>query len=74
MNRAARLMAELSGGKVCKGIIDARPRHVPTAVGIPLRRVYATAWFMAGVVACVGGVFVGGYPNRCNGRLAKYRF
>ena len=33
------------------------------AVGIPLRRVYGTAWFLAGLVACVGGVFVGGYPN-----------
>ncbi|HET6875727.1 MAG TPA: branched-chain amino acid ABC transporter permease [Acidimicrobiales bacterium] len=33
------------------------------AVGIPLRRVYATAWFLAGAVACIGGVFVGGYPN-----------
>jgi branched-chain amino acid transport system permease protein len=33
------------------------------AVGIPLRRVYATAWLLAGLVACVGGVFVGGYPS-----------
>ncbi len=33
------------------------------AVGIPLRRVYATSWVLAGVVACVGGVFLGGYPN-----------
>jgi len=33
------------------------------AVGIPLRRVYAIAWVLAGVVACVGGVFVGGYPS-----------
>jgi branched-chain amino acid transport system permease protein len=33
------------------------------AVGIPLRRVYASAWFIAGAVACVGGVFLGGYPN-----------
>ena len=33
------------------------------AVGIPLRRVYATAWVLAGVVACVGGVFAGGYPD-----------
>jgi branched-chain amino acid transport system permease protein len=33
------------------------------AVGVPLRRVYATAWVLAGVVACVGGVFMGGYPN-----------
>ncbi|MHB8328213.1 MAG: branched-chain amino acid ABC transporter permease [Acidimicrobiales bacterium] len=33
------------------------------AVGIPLRRVYATAWVLAGLVACVGGVFLTGYPN-----------
>jgi branched-chain amino acid transport system permease protein len=33
------------------------------AVGVPLRRVYATAWLLAGVVACIGGVFLGGYPN-----------
>ncbi|MHB8682148.1 MAG: branched-chain amino acid ABC transporter permease [Acidimicrobiales bacterium] len=33
------------------------------AVGIPLRRVYATAWALAGLVACVGGVFLGGFPN-----------
>lgn len=33
------------------------------AVGIPLRRVYAMAWVLAGLVACVGGVFAGGYPS-----------
>ncbi len=33
------------------------------AVGIPLRRVHGTAWALAGVVACIGGVFLGGYPN-----------
>lgn len=33
------------------------------AVGIPLRRVQAIAWAIAGLVACVGGVFLGGYPN-----------
>ncbi|MBV8083478.1 MAG: branched-chain amino acid ABC transporter permease [Chloroflexi bacterium] len=33
------------------------------AVGVPLRRVYATAWVLAGVIACIGGVFLGGYPN-----------
>jgi len=33
------------------------------AVGIPLKRVHALAWTLAGLVACVGGVFLGGYPN-----------
>lgn len=33
------------------------------AVGIPLRRVYATAWFIAGAVAAIGGVFLGAYPS-----------
>jgi len=33
------------------------------AVGIPLGRVYGTAWVMAGIVAAVGGVFLGAYPN-----------
>jgi branched-chain amino acid transport system permease protein len=33
------------------------------AVGIPLKRVHGLAWLLAGLVACVGGVFLGGYPN-----------
>ena len=37
LNRAARLMAELSGGTVCRGVIDEYPEKVPTAQGIPLR-------------------------------------
>jgi branched-chain amino acid transport system permease protein len=41
------------------------------AVGIPLRRVYGTAWFLAGLVACVGGVFLGGYPNSVNTSMSE---
>ena len=41
------------------------------AVGIPLRRVYATSWVLAGVVACVGGVFLGGYPNSIDPTIAN---
>jgi phenylalanyl-tRNA synthetase beta chain len=37
LNRAASLMAELSGGTVCKGAIDQHPRNVQTARMIPLR-------------------------------------
>jgi branched-chain amino acid transport system permease protein len=40
------------------------------AVGIPLRRVYSTAWVLAGIVACVGGVFLGGYPNSVSPSIA----
>jgi branched-chain amino acid transport system permease protein len=33
------------------------------AVGIPLRRVHALSWALAGGLACIGGVFLGGYPS-----------
>lgn len=41
------------------------------AVGIPLRRVYAIAWFIAGAVACIGGVFLGGYPSTVNPTMSN---
>ncbi|HUY64019.1 MAG TPA: branched-chain amino acid ABC transporter permease [Acidimicrobiales bacterium] len=44
------------------------------AVGIPLRRVYATAWVLAGVVACVGGVFLAGYPNTLDPTVSNVAF
>jgi phenylalanyl-tRNA synthetase beta chain len=37
LDRAAGLMAELSGGAVCGGVIDQYPRPVPVAKEIPLR-------------------------------------
>jgi phenylalanyl-tRNA synthetase beta chain len=37
LNRAARLIAEVSGGILCRGVIDAYPQKVPTAQRIPLR-------------------------------------
>ena len=37
LDRAACLMAELSGGTVCRGAIDQYPRIVPSARDIPLR-------------------------------------
>lgn len=37
LNRAARLIAEVSGGTVCKGVIDRYPRKVEVASRIPLR-------------------------------------
>lgn len=33
------------------------------AAGVPLRRVHAAAWILAGLVACTAGVFLGGYPS-----------
>jgi len=36
LNRAARLIADLSGGKVCKNYIDEYPAKVPAAANIPL--------------------------------------
>jgi branched-chain amino acid transport system permease protein len=41
----------------------ASDQEAALAVGIPLHRVFALAWGLAGVVACVGGVFVAGYPS-----------
>lgn len=44
------------------------------AVGIPLKRVYATAWVLAGIVACVGGVFLTGYPNSLDPTVSDVAF
>jgi branched-chain amino acid transport system permease protein len=41
----------------------ASDQEAALAVGIPLRRVFALAWGLAGLVACVGGVFVSGFPS-----------
>jgi branched-chain amino acid transport system permease protein len=40
------------------------------SVGISLRRVHAIAWGLAGLVACVGGVFLGGYPNSVSPQIS----
>jgi phenylalanyl-tRNA synthetase beta chain len=37
LDRAAGLMAELSGGTICLGVIDQYPRIIASAKGIPLR-------------------------------------
>ncbi|HLI24545.1 MAG TPA: branched-chain amino acid ABC transporter permease [Acidimicrobiales bacterium] len=41
----------------------ASDQEAALSVGIPLGRVFGIAWAMAGLVACIGGVFVAGYPN-----------
>ncbi|MGQ9463151.1 MAG: phenylalanine--tRNA ligase subunit beta [Candidatus Fervidibacter sp.] len=39
-DRAAQLMAELAGGKVCKGVIDVYPQHIaPSFVSVRVERV-----------------------------------
>jgi len=40
------------------------------SVGISLRRVHAMAWVLAGLVACVAGVFLGGYPNTVSPQIS----
>jgi len=37
LNRAAQLIADLSGGSICKNYIDEYPQKVPSAENIPLR-------------------------------------
>jgi branched-chain amino acid transport system permease protein len=42
----------------------ASDQEAAVAVGIPLRRVFGLSWALAGFVACLGGVFLAGYPNQ----------
>jgi branched-chain amino acid transport system permease protein len=39
------------------------------AVGVPVRRVYALTWAIAGAVAAVGGLFLAGFPSSVNPAL-----
>jgi branched-chain amino acid transport system permease protein len=39
------------------------------AVGVPVRRVYALTWAIAGGVAVVGGLFLAGFPSSVNPSL-----
>jgi branched-chain amino acid transport system permease protein len=39
------------------------------AVGLPIRRVYALTWAIAGGVAAVGGLFLSGFPSSVNPSL-----
>jgi branched-chain amino acid transport system permease protein len=39
------------------------------AAGVPVGRVHATAWAIAGLVATVGGLFLAGFPNAPNTTL-----
>jgi branched-chain amino acid transport system permease protein len=41
------------------------------AVGVPVRRVYALTWAIAGGVAAVGGLFLAGFPNSVDPSLGN---
>ena len=49
----------------------AADEEAAAAVGVPVRRVYAVAWAIAGGVAAVGGLFLAGYPNSPNPSLGN---
>ena len=47
----------------------ASDQEAALAVGVPIRRVYALTWAIAGGVAAVGGLFLSGYPSSVNPSL-----
>jgi branched-chain amino acid transport system permease protein len=47
----------------------AADEEAAAAVGVPVRRVYALAWAIAGAVGAVGGLFLAAYPNSPNPTL-----
>jgi branched-chain amino acid transport system permease protein len=47
----------------------ASDQEAALAVGVPIRRVYALTWAIAGGVAVIGGVFLSGFPGSVNPSL-----
>ena len=47
----------------------AADQEAALAVGVPIRRVYALTWAIAGAVAAVGGLFLSGFPSSVNPTL-----
>jgi len=47
----------------------AADEEAAAAVGVPVRRVYALSWAIAGAVAAAGGLFLAGFPNSPNPSL-----
>jgi branched-chain amino acid transport system permease protein len=47
----------------------AADQEAALAVGVPIRRVYALTWAIAGAVAVVGGLFLSGFPSSVNPSL-----
>ena len=44
-------------------------KEAALSVGVPVRRIHALAWAVAGAVATVGGLFLAGFPNSPNPSL-----
>jgi branched-chain amino acid transport system permease protein len=47
----------------------AADQEAALAVGVPIRRVYALTWAIAGGVAVIGGLFLSGFPSSVNPSL-----
>ena len=47
----------------------ASDQEAALAVGVPIRRVYALTWAIAGGVAAIGGLFLAGFPSSVNPSL-----
>lgn len=47
----------------------ANDQEVALSLGIPVGRIFGTAWFFAGALAAVGGIFLGTYPRSVDAHL-----
>lgn len=47
----------------------ASDQETALAMGIPVGRIFGTAWFVAGALAAVGGIFLGMYPRSVDTQL-----
>ncbi|MFB6352008.1 MAG: branched-chain amino acid ABC transporter permease [Bradymonadaceae bacterium] len=47
----------------------ASDQEVALSLGIPVGRIFGTAWFFAGALAAVGGIFLGMYPRSVDAHL-----
>jgi branched-chain amino acid transport system permease protein len=52
----------------------ATDQEAALAVGVPVGRVFATTWFVAGMTAALGGVFLGMYPRTLEPNLGFVAF
>ena len=47
----------------------ASDQEVALSLGIPVGRIFGTAWFIAGALAAIGGIFLGMYPRSVDTNL-----